>query len=145
MMASVYAAIAVRAVSGKVMHTIEGSDEIAIIPSNSTIRVTGSGMVDILVVGGGGGGGARCGGGGGGGGVTYRRGMEISEGDYRIVVGAGGKPGNVHENGGDGGCSSAFGLTAHGGGGGGSRASGSAGASGGGAGAWGGVRVLWDG
>lgn len=88
--------------------------------SNGTYRATGAEKVEVLVVGGGGGGGFYAGGGGGGGEVIERT-LEIAEGDYPIVVGAGGLGSTTNrvsvwrpaENGGS---SSAFGLMARGGG-----------------------------
>ena len=48
-------------------------------------------MCDILVVGGGGGGGSRHGGGGGAGAVIFKNGVNLTSGNYRIIVGSGGR------------------------------------------------------
>ena len=105
--------------------------------TNATIRVNGTGVFDVLVVGGGGGGGYKGGGGGGGGGVIYTQQMVVASGEYNLVVGLGGK--GAQSNTIDstcGGDSEAFGLVAHGGGAGGTYSSpnGKDGASGGGGG-----------
>lgn len=83
--------------------------------------VNGTGNIEYLIVGGGGAGGIDMGGGGGAGG--YLTGTFASTGGtYPIVVGAGGaaRPNiyTANQRGGDGGNSSAFGITAFGGGGG---------------------------
>jgi len=90
---------------------------------STTIIVSGYGFVDYLVVGGGGGSGFDVGGGGGGGGVVSGS-IELSEGMYTIVIGAGGVSSNTTNvkgtNGGDSYFSS---ISALGGGGGGSYSS----------------------
>ena len=48
-------------------------------------------ICETLVVGGGGGGGSRHGGGGGGGAVIYTNNVELKPGDYKILVGSGGR------------------------------------------------------
>jgi len=48
-------------------------------------------ICETLVVGGGGGGGSRHGGGGGGGAVIYTKDVELKPGDYKILVGSGGR------------------------------------------------------
>lgn len=122
--------------------TLDGDYEVHTFLSNGTFSVSGSAMVDVLVVGGGGGGGAGYGGGGGGGGggVIYRQSVQIDADDYPIVVGAGGAGTVVEEKSWpsyvaprNGGVSSAFGIEALGGGAGGNFGSGGKpGASGGG-------------
>ena len=96
--------------------------------SNGTFTVTGSGNIDILVVGGGGQGGlpssavSNYGGGGGAGGLVWYTGFKVEAGDHSIVVGNGGaqtSSGSGNRRGNDGSDSTAFGLTAKGGGGGG--------------------------
>jgi len=133
-------AIDVTAVDGSVFKFREGTDTIVYIPSNATIRVSGAGTMDALLVGGGGGGGL-AGGGGGGGAVVYTQALEVAAGDYPIVVGAGGTGGYrdfdarkwmPSLNGGE---TSAFDIAAPGGGAGGSygaNVNGNVGASGGG-------------
>lgn len=136
--------LAIEPLSGHVSICRDGGDEIFIVPTNSLVRVTGSGTADLLVVGGGGGGGHYSGGGGGGGGVVYRQSVQLEPGYYFITVGEGGVgayertatgyPNKINAtNGGD---SLAFSVTAAGGGYGGgfSDANGNAGASGGGGG-----------
>ena len=137
-------AIGVTKVSGTVDFMQDGEYVVAVVRSNSTVHVEGTGTLDVLLVGGGGGGAVFYGGGGGGGQVLYRTGLDVEARDYEIVVGAGGAAGTKAanpgaENGFNGGDTTAFGLTAVGGGGGGCRMTGNAGASGGGAGAWGGA------
>jgi len=96
--------------------------------SNGTFTVTGSGNIDILVVGGGGQGGlpssavSNYGGGGGAGGLVWYTGFKVQAGEHSIVVGNGGaetSSGSGNRQGNDGADSTAFGLTAKGGGGGG--------------------------
>ena len=89
--------------------------------------------VDVFIVAGGGAGGSGWyGGGGGAGGVVYRPGLSITAQSYPIVVGDGGvRSLALNVRGGNGGNSTAFGLTAIGGGGGGSRAGQGGGADGG--------------
>ena len=48
-------------------------------------------VCETLVVGGGGGGGSRHGGGGGGGAVIYKNRISLNPGDYKILVGSGGR------------------------------------------------------
>ena len=119
--------------------------------SNGTFTVTGSGNIDVLVVGGGGQGGlpsasvSNYGGGGGAGGLVWYTGYKVEAGDYSIVVGNGGaetSSGSGNRQGNDGADSTAFGLTAKGGGGGGGQGgqpNGRPGGSGGGAGYTGGA------
>lgn len=120
------------------IHTFTNANEV------ETFTVTGSGEVEVLLVGGGGGGGAYNGGGGGGGQVLNDT-LTLTAGVYRIVVGAGGEPGTCTGPGsgtgpedgvagGNGGLTEAFDLKALGGGGGGSLGKGRDGASGGGGG-----------
>ena len=108
--------------------------------NDGTLTVTGSGLVECLIVAGGGGGGNRGtdipGGGGGGAGGLIHTALVLSTGAYPIVIGEGGAGAidttTAAVNGED---STGFGLTAIGGGAGGSgSAVGSAGASGGGGG-----------
>ena len=112
--------------------------------ATDTFTVTGSGEIEVLLVGGGGGGGYYYGGGGGGGAVVYRQNISVTAGAYSLKVGEGGAGATgtsvsvLSQNGGD---TEAFDLIAHGGGGGGSGVNsatydpGSDGASGGGGGA----------
>ena len=65
-----HAALDVQCVSGPALKFREGGDTIVVMYSNTTIRVTEAGALDMLLVGGGGGGGTQGGGGGGGGGVN---------------------------------------------------------------------------
>lgn len=106
-----------------------------------TFTVTGSGEVEVLLVGGGGGGGAYGGGGGGGGQVVSNK-LTLASDMYAITVGAGGRGAistsdssvvinSQAESGGD---THAFGLVAKGGGAGGSVGDGFSGANGGGGG-----------
>lgn len=112
---------------------------------NTTFSVSKGGEVEYLIVGGGGGGGSSTGnnndgcGGGGGGGVLQGF-TTVNAQNYTITVGGGGAGVNAAlTDGGDGGNSSAFGLTAIGGGGGATQnRAGRAGGSGGGAGNGGG-------
>ena len=53
---------------------------------------SGSGNVEVLVIGGGGGGGLCHGGGGGAGGVVFHSSMPVTPGTYTVTVGAGGGP-----------------------------------------------------
>jgi len=93
-----------------------GDDDVITFTQSGTLTVTGSGTVDILLVGGGGGGGtpdtgnSRRAGGGGAGGLVYKRSFAVTGGEYAVIIGAGGA---VDMNGGD---TSLFGLTAYGGG-----------------------------
>lgn len=86
MMANCYA-VDVTAVDGQVFKFREGEDTIVYIPSNATIRVSGDGTLDALLVGGGG---AFHGGGGGGGSVTIMSNLFLKAGSYDVRVGAGG-------------------------------------------------------
>ena len=100
--------------------------------------------VDLLLIGGGGGGAGRIGGGGGAGGFVTTTSMSVSVGSFSIVVGGAGAAGLTGDGvnpGGNGGNTTALGLTAYGGGGGGPTDSyvGLAGASGGGGGRSGGT------
>lgn len=117
------------------VHTFTNANEV------ETFTVTGSGEVEVLLVGGGGGGGAYGGGGGGGGQVVSNRVALVSQ-SYDISVGAGGRgatatkasPTVINNQADAGGDTSAFGLTARGGGAGGSVHAGFSGANGGGGG-----------
>ena len=79
----------------------DGDDAVLTFTESGTLTVTGSGTVDVLLVGGGGGSGAPFNnstdlfgsGGGGGGGVVYQTGIAVTEGSYAITVGAGGAGG----------------------------------------------------
>lgn len=108
-------------------------DTVLVFRQSGSLKVMGSGVAEVLLVGGGGGGGTTNqygAGGGGAGGVIHRQGVFLNEGTYDIVVGAGG------EIGADGQDSSAFGFRALGGGAGsnaGSTSAGHSGGSGGGA------------
>ena len=129
-------------VRGHAEMAIVDDDGIFVFDTNSLIRVNGTGVLDVLVVGGGGGGGYKGGGGGGGGGVVYTQQMAVACGVYSLAVGNGGKGGQsntIYSTGG--GDSSVFGLVARGGGAGGTYASanGKDGSSGGG----GGTRYPW--
>lgn len=94
--------------------------------SSGSFVVTGTGIVNYLIVGGGGGGGDRHGGGGGAGGVVSGT-FTVTTGTYTVTVGAAGTAGNYETNnssprgsgikGGDSSISSI--TTAYGGGGGG--------------------------
>ena len=78
--------------SGTMRRLYEDGDCVAIVTASSTLRFSGSGTADILVVGGGGGaGGLTGGGGGGGGGVLYVKDVPLSGGYYGVTVGQGGK------------------------------------------------------
>lgn len=82
--------------------------------ADGTLTVTGTGVVDVLLVGGGGGGGVNSetygGAGGGAGGLIYYTNVAVSAGTYAIHIGAGGA---IGENGGD---TTALAMIAHGGG-----------------------------
>ncbi len=113
-----------------------GRESVVMFTKSGKVTVTGSGSVQILLVGGGGGGGipgsnAYAGGGGGGaGGYVSTNAVPVAAGEYDVVVGAGGL---IGQNGGD---SSVFGITAYGGGhgaNGDTTSAGSSGGSGGGA------------
>jgi len=78
--------------SGTMQRVYEDGDCVAVVTSNSVLRINGSGTADILVVGGGGGaGGVTGGGGGGGGGVIYTQQVALASGYYSVAVGQGGK------------------------------------------------------
>lgn len=115
----------------------DGDDVVCFFTNSTLVKVSGSGIADVLLVGGGGGGGNHNtrGGGGGGGDVVYRSGVEVVEGEYALVIGAGGAKGA------NGGATTAFDLTALGGGAGGADSGvGKNGASGGGGGGGGAVK-----
>ena len=80
---------------------------------------SGASAVDAFLVGGGGGGAGspygNYGGGGGGGGYTRTETRTVTLTAYSIVIGAGGSAGDNSSNGGAGGTTSAFGVTASGG------------------------------
>ena len=112
-------------------------DNVLVFRENGTLKVTGSGYVEILAVGGGGGGGNAQGtygaGGGGAGGVVHKKDVFVEAGDYSITIGEGGAIGV------NGGITSALGINAYGGGAGrqaDSSGKGNDGASGGGAAMW---------
>lgn len=111
-------------------------DNVLVFRENGTLKVTGSGYVEILAVGGGGGGGARGtygSGGGGAGGVVHQKEVFVEAGEYAITIGEGGGVGI------NGGITSALGINAYGGGAGrmaDSSGKGNDGASGGGAAMW---------
>jgi len=101
---------------------LDDGDAVMTITGSGKVKVTGSGTAWVLVVGGGGGGGIFAGGGGGGGAVVEQQAVELTAGEYDIVVGAGGSGATTNltidalcpaTNGGE---SSAFGLVAAGGG-----------------------------
>lgn len=111
------------------VHTFLSSDTLTVL--------SGSKLIDYMVIGGGGGGGTLGGGGGAGG---YLSGTTtLSPGTYSIIIGGGATGGAQGVPGGTGGNTTAFSLTAFGGGGGGSHlgggtsVSGTSGGSGGGA------------
>ena len=112
-------------------------EKVRVFKKSGTMKVTGSGMLEVLVVGGGGVGGRGYngstdwnGGGGGGGAVVYAKTIQVTAGEYAVVVGKGGQSNNEA-----GGVSSVLGVTAIGGGAGGSYyGNGNPGASGGGSG-----------
>jgi hypothetical protein len=83
--------------------------------------VTGSGLVDVLLVGGGGGGGVSLAGGGGGGSAIVATSVPVTAQTYSVVVGNGGAGGTGEQStdtgGNRGGASTAFGISATGGGG----------------------------
>lgn len=88
-------------------------DDVRVFRRNGTLKVTGSGYVEILAVGGGGGGGKTGtygAGGGGAGGVVHKKGFFVEAGDYTVTIGDGG---GIGENGG---ITSALGIKAYGGG-----------------------------
>lgn len=107
-------------------------DTVLVFRQGGTLHVTGSGYVDILLVGGGGGGGSNGtygGAGGGAGGVVYVTNLLVTADNYAIAVGAGGAVSTSGES------TTALGMTAYGGGkgaNGGSGSKGGDGASGGG-------------
>ena len=82
-------------------------------PGTSTLTVTGSGNMEVLLIGGGGGGGI---GGGGAGGVYQYPTLNVPTGTHNVVVGGGGSGGSGGSNGANGGASSFRTLTADGGG-----------------------------
>lgn len=92
----------------------DGGDVVLRFTADGTLSVTGSGYVELLAVGGGGGGGALSGdlgvSGGGAGGLVHFASLPVEPGTYDVKIGAGGE---VGENGGS---TSVFGITAHGGG-----------------------------
>jgi hypothetical protein len=89
--------------------------------TSGVLEVTGSGKVDVLVVGGGGGGGNHAApGGGGAGGLIYKTSLSLISGSHTVTIGAGGggsdRVNNATSIGSKGGNSSFYGLTALGGG-----------------------------
>ncbi|MEI6972019.1 MAG: glycine-rich domain-containing protein, partial [bacterium] len=128
-------ALGVKAAGGSITNTTPGYRiHVFTNTGSSTFDVTGSGEVEVLVVGGGGAGAMWSGGGGGAGGLIYSNGFAVDTGsNYTVIVGAGGAGGLVH-TGGFGSNSVFASLIAHGGGGGSSDGIGADGASGGGGG-----------
>ena len=98
-----------------------GSFKYHVFVSNGPFQVSGSGIVEVLIIAGGAGGGARYyAGGGGAGGVVHGASVPVS-GNYSVIVGSGGNGGAAtYHQGGDGGESSFGPVIAYGGGGGGS-------------------------
>lgn len=98
-----------------------GTKTVHTFTSDGNFVVTGSGVVEVLVIAGGGGGGTYGGGGGGGGGFMYARAYPVSAGTYAVVVGGGGNgtPASASTRGSNGNNSSFGSLIAIGGGGGG--------------------------
>ena len=95
----------------------QDGDSVWIFGTNALLRVNGTGVFDVLLVGGGGGGGSKNGGGGGGGGVIYTQQMVVARGVYPLSVGMGGKGApDKKTNNTSGGDSGVFGLLAYGGG-----------------------------
>lgn len=88
-------------------------DNVLVFKQNGTLKVTGSGYVEILAVGGGGGGGKTGtygAGGGGAGGVVHKKEFFVEAGEYTVTIGEGGGIGA------NGGITSALGINAYGGG-----------------------------
>ena len=110
-------AFSIEMLRGRPNVAAQDGDGIWVFDTNALLRVNGTGVFDVLVVGGGGGGGSKCGGGGGGGGVVYTQQMVVASGVYQLAVGLGGKgapdKNTVNTSGGD---SCMFGLVAYGGG-----------------------------
>lgn len=102
---------------------MDGSYTVTTFANNGTFNITnGLTNVTLLLIGGGGGGGGNSntiGGGGGGGGLIYETNMNLTAGNYHVIVGSGGTGGIGNNPGTSGGNSSIFGLVAYGGGGGG--------------------------
>ena len=93
-----------------------GDETIHTFTSDGTFTALRSGTVQVLIVGGGGAGGSSLTGGGGGGAVLYHPALEISAQDYPITIGTGGVGvANTGVAGGNGGATTAFGVTATGG------------------------------
>jgi hypothetical protein len=88
---------------------------------SNNLVVSGSGTLDVLLVGGGGGGGVSLAGGGGGGAAIVATNVPVSAQTYTVVVGNGGAGGTGDQGtdtgGTRGGASTAFGISATGGGG----------------------------
>lgn len=78
----------ISATGGNSTNDVSG-DRVHTFTSSGTLTVTGSGNVQVLVVGGGGGGGGSTGGGGGAGGLIYTNSYAVSSGSYTVTVGAG--------------------------------------------------------
>ncbi len=97
-----------------------GAKTVLSFTESGSLTVTGSGTIELLVVGGGGGGGAlgsvsdnqgiKVAPGGGAGGLVHKESFAVSAGTYAVTVGAGGAIGA------NGGNSSVFSVTAYGGG-----------------------------
>ena len=97
-----------------------GAKTVLSFTESGSLTVTGSGTIELLVVGGGGGGGVigypgqetgrLSAAGGGAGGLVHKESFAVSAGTYTVTVGAGGA---IHENGGN---SSVFDIIAYGGG-----------------------------
>jgi len=113
-------------VSGGDVYEHRGGYGVRTFTQNGVLHLARNTKIEYLLVGGGGGGGGRyvaqVGGGGGAGGIVTGV-VVLAAGDYSISVGAGGCHGVAtmdwtDHSGGNGGATSAFGLTAFGGGGG---------------------------
>jgi hypothetical protein len=108
-------------ISGGTKTTLGGHDYHTF-TSNGTLTVTGSGLIEFLILAGGGGGGSisstpgQGGGGGGAGGFQSRQYWPITENTYSIVVGTGGAGGGYKTSAYNGSDSTFHGLTATGGG-----------------------------
>jgi len=127
--ATLYATASKSANSGATI-TTNGAYTVFTYTNGGTFTVASSGYGSVLLVAGGGGGGGDGGGGGGGGGVIYQSNFMIPSGANSISVGSGGTGANATLAG-NGGNTTAFGLTAIGGGGGAGNHSNSNGANGG--------------
>ena len=104
---------------------VDGDDRYNVFTSSDTFTLSnGPVTAKVLIVsGGGGGGGIYYAGGGGAGGIVYGASVELSNGDYAVVIGSGGAGGIGGERGTNGVDSSFNSVTAKGGGGGGAYSS----------------------